>query len=238
MNAQERAKAVSRKVADELKPYFVTHDELHEFKIRHVDASATPIYAPSVITSRGGSWQVRSRATGQVHHLQYSMGRIINVISCLKSGAKPPASCGAELEYVQKALSDASSSNGGTLIPQEWVDFVIPELGAQTVVLKANPNVIPMQHDIINLPGFGSAAAIQWLAEAASSTESSPGTTNIQLQLHTARLLTAASREWMQDATPETDSALQANLVRTMARGVDLAFLAGTGSAATSRPGC
>ena len=96
--------------------------------------------------------------------------------------------------------------------------LVIPELGAATVVLKAGPNIVPMQHDIINMPGFGTAASIQWLAEGSASTESSPGTTNIQLQLQTARLLTAMSREWMQDATPETDSAVQANLVHNGSR--------------------
>ena len=38
------------------------------------------------------------------------------------------------------------------------------------------------------------------------------------------------SKEWLADATPETDAALQANLVRGMARFVDAAYFNGTGS--------
>src|SRR6185437_14604597 len=114
--------------------------------------------------------------------------------------------------------------------PQEWADFVIPELGAQAVVLKAEPNVLPMQHQILNIPGLTNNQTCSWLGEGSAITENSPTTNNTPLTLHTAKSLTALSIEWTRDASPETDAALQANLSRGMARFVDLGYLNGSGS--------
>ena len=45
----------------------------------------------------------------------------------------------------------SSASAGGTPIPQEWTDFVIAELGPKVVFTQAGPNVLPMQHQILNI---------------------------------------------------------------------------------------
>lgn len=172
----------------------------------------------------------------RIKNMEFSLGKIIWANSRKKlTGSYPTeAKYRAEVNYVQKAISEGTSAAGGTLIPQEWTDFILPELGAKAVILKAGPVVLPMQTNVLNVPGLTTPdASCQWLGENSSSTESSPPTRNVQLKLNTARLLAKVSLEFLRDATPETDAALQSNLVRVMARFVDNGYLNGTGAANT-----
>src|SRR6185437_8727909 len=134
------------------------------------------------------NWVVKSNITGEKR-----AGRI-------PSDAK----YAAEVDYVKRAISDGTASAGGSLIPQEWADFVIPELGARTVVLKAGPNVVPMQHQVMNIPGITVNQTVGMVGENAAITESDPTTNNTPLTLHSAKALTGLSLEWLRDATPET----------------------------------
>ena len=187
-------------------------------------------------------WQIRSPFTGQKRDMEYSLGRIVAAKLYHKSnGGMYPLDkqYEHEVEYLkdldkmkmeQRAVSEGTSGAGGTLIPQEWTDFVIPELGAQVVFQKAGPNILPMQHQILNIPGLTNNQTCYWIGENAAITESSPSTNNTPLTLHTAASLSGISIQWLRDATPETDAALQANLVRGMVRFVDSAYFNGTGS--------
>ena len=96
--------------------------------------------------------------------------------------------------------------------------------------MRAGPNVLPMQHQILNIPGLTNNQTCYWIGENGAITESSPSTNNTPLTLHTAASFTGISIQWLRDATPETDAALQANLVRGLARFVDLGYLNGSGS--------
>lgn len=189
--------------------------------------------APAQIT-RDRKWVVRSPFTGQKQEMEFSLGKIFHIMLEMKKGRGYPkeAAYGKEVEFVQKSgVSEGSSTAGGSLIPQEWTDFVIPELGAQAVVLRANPNILPMQHQIMNIPGLTNNGSFSWIGENATiSTDATPTTNNTTLTLRTAAGLVQVSIQWLRDATPETDAALQANLVRGLARFVDLGYLSGTGS--------
>lgn len=186
--------------------------------------------APSIQT-REKKWVVRSAITGQKREMEYSLGKILHVLNARKNGnSVTEEKFSAEVDFVKRAISDGTSSAGGSLIPQEWTDFVIPELGARTVVLRAKPNVLPMQHQILNIPGVSANQTVNWVGENASITETDPTTNNTPLTLHSAKFLTGLSIEWLRDATPETDAALQASLVRSLARFVDNGLLNGTGT--------
>lgn len=176
------------------------------------------------------NWTVRSRVTNKEKEMEYSLGKILWVLNGARAGNLPSdAKYAAEVDFVKRAISDGTSSAGGSLIPQEWTDFVIPELGARTVVLKAGPNVIPMQHQIMNIPGITINQTVAMVGENAAITESDPTTNNTPLTLHAAKSLTGLSLEWLRDATPETDAALQASLARGVARYVDGQMLNGPG---------
>lgn len=175
-------------------------------------------------------WVVRNPRTKEKHEMEYSLGRVLWVLQQRKAGVMPREKVYAhEVEYVERTITEGTAGAGGTLIPQEWTDFVIPELGARVVFMKANPNVLPMQHQILNIPGLTNNASYTWLGENAPISESAPSTNNTPLTLHTLKGLTGVSVEWLRDATPETDAALQANLVRGASRAVDLAMFEGTG---------
>lgn len=186
-------------------------------------------------------WAIRSPFTGQKFGAEYSIGRIVGAKVYQKSYGMYPLEkqYEHEVEYLKeldkmrmetKAVSEGTAGAGGTLIPQEWTDFVIPELGAQVVFQKAGPNVLPMQHQILNIPGLTNNQTCFWIGENSAITESTPSTNNTPLTLHTAASLSGISIQWLRDATPETDAALQANLVRGMVRFVDSAYFNGTGS--------
>ena len=145
-----------------------------------------------------------------------------------------------EIEYLRtdvektlgetKAFASNTTTAGGFLIPEEWQDSVITELAAKAVVLGAGPQIIPCPGKKMHLPAFGADASAQWLGEAGSSTESTPATSEVTLTLNTARILSAFSIEWMNYSSPAIDAAFQANLVRSLKRFVDAAFLTGSGS--------
>lgn len=179
-----------------------------------------------------GRWPVRSSVTGEIHDMETSLGGVLFTYMHLKKTGSLPRDrkFAREIEFVERAISDGSAGNGGTLIPQEWADFVIPELGAKIVFLKAGPNVLPMQHQVMNVPGLTNNATYTWQGENAAITESSPSTNNVSLTLRTLKGLTGISIEWMRDATPETDAALQANLVRGASRAADAGYFNGTGT--------
>ena len=177
--------------------------------------------------------KVRSYLTGNVREMEYSLTRLAYCLTMKKAGEGLPSGDEhkREVEFIKRAISEGTSTSGGSLIPQEWTDFVIPELGAQAVVLKAGPNVLPMQHQILNIPGLTNTGAFSWIGENASiASDATPTTNNTALTLHTAVGFMGVSIQWLRDATPETDAALQANLVRGVARFVDNGYLNGTGS--------
>ncbi|HEX4001535.1 MAG TPA: phage major capsid protein [Candidatus Acidoferrales bacterium] len=177
-----------------------------------------------------GSWRVRNPRTGEVHNMEYSLSRLFWVLSQRKNGIMPKdKACAREVEYLERTITEGTAGAGGTLIPQEWADFVIPELGAKVAFLKGGPNVLPMQHQVMNIPGLTNNASYSWLGENAAISESAPATNNTPLTLHTLKGLTGFSIEWLRDATPETDAAVQANLVRGAMRAVDLGYFYGSG---------
>lgn len=184
---------------------------------------------PTIRTS--SAWKVKSQITGREVEMEYSLGRILHVLRAQKErGAFPTEKLyDHEVEFVKRTITEGSSSAGGTLIPQEWTDFVIPELGAKVVFMKGGPNVLPMQHQVLNIPGLTNNATYSWIGENGSISESAPATNNTPLTLHALKGLTGVSIEWLRDATPETDAALQANLVRGASRAVDAAYFNGTG---------
>lgn len=235
--------AVANKAADALMPFLAEKFVGKEEGKKAIDAAMEGIRkdlmaeilaakeAPKT-TKSTKNWVVRSQFTGQKREMEFSLGKILHVMNERRTGAGMPsdAKYAAEVDFVKKAISDGSSTAGGSLIPQEWVDFVIPELAARTVVMKAGPNVLPMQHQILNIPGITANQTVAWVGENAAITESDPTTNNTPLTLHAAKFLTGLSLEWLRDATPETDAALQASLVRSLARFVDSGLLNGTGT--------
>jgi HK97 family phage major capsid protein len=135
-----------------------------------------------------------------------------------------------EVEYLRKAFASGTTTAGGFLIPEDWENLVIQELGAKAVVLAAGPNMIPCVGKKQHLGGFGADATAQWLGEGTGSTESTPATTDVSLQLQTARLLSSFSVEWLNYSSPAIDAAFQANLVRSLQRFIDAALLSGSGA--------
>ncbi len=135
-----------------------------------------------------------------------------------------------EVEYLQKAFASGTTTAGGFLIPEDWQDQFVTELGAKAQIMRAGPNIIPCFGKKQHLGGFGADATAQWLGENAASAESTPATTDVTLTLSTARLLSAFSVEWANYSSPAADQAFQANLVRSMQRFVDAALLTGSGA--------
>lgn len=140
----------------------------------------------------------------------------------------------AEVDFLGKAVKHAldtgTATSGAELVPDEWRDEIIEELGASAVVLQAGPTIIPMSGDVMHLAGFDADATAEWLGEGAASTEDTPTTREVTLNLSTARLLSHVSIEFIQDALPATDAALRANLTRTLSRFVDDGLLQGSGA--------
>ena len=113
-----------------------------------------------------------------------------------------------EVEYLQKAFASGTTTAGGFLIPEDWSETIISELGAKAVVLQAGPTIVPVPGKKLHLGAFGADATIAWLGENAGMTESTPATAEVALALNTAKLLSAFSIEWLDYSSPLIDAAV------------------------------
>lgn len=136
----------------------------------------------------------------------------------------------AFLQSVHKALDTATSNAGAELVPEEWSSEIIESLKAGSVVLAAGPRIYTFNNKKLHLSSVTGQATYQWLGEGAASTESTPATGEVVLDLSTARGLSYFSLEFMREAGPGRDASVLQELVEGLLDFVDDAYLEGSGS--------
>jgi len=139
--------------------------------------------------------------------------------------------CGPQNELERRALAEGTDSAGGYTVPSITSAKLIDGLRAQAVTLKAGAQLVPLESDSTTIARVLTDPTVEWLAENAVQSDSSPTFGAVIMVPKTLRALVRASRELMDDSV-NINEALQKMFVGSMSQELDRAALVGSGSGA------
>ena len=133
-----------------------------------------------------------------------------------------------------KALSEASGSTGGYLVPvQQDQNRFIELLRAKTAVRAAGATIWPMSSSSAEAPSQTGGATAYWPGENAALTASDQAFGQVPLTAKKLTALTKISAEEFEDSDPAIERIVVADLTRVLALAEDLKYLRGDGTGNT-----
>jgi HK97 family phage major capsid protein len=170
----------------------------------------------------------------QVKGPDYPVGRMLKSLyqgqGNIMLAAQWAAKAYGEGDPVFKSLSTSSLSAGGATVPEDFSAMVIELLRPATVVRASNPIVLPMPRGTMRMPKQTGTATGGYGAEGSDAAASQPATGNIVANFKKLSVLTPISNDWLRYTSPATDQLAQNDIVQSLARTEDLAFLRGDGT--------
>ena len=131
---------------------------------------------------------------------------------------------------VAKALNTTGVSTGGALIPQAFLPDLIDLLRARVVVRKLNPTIVPMPMGNLTIPRLAAGATAGYQGELDDIAVSQETFDDIQLNAKKLTALVPVSNDLIRRAPIGVEAIVRDDLVETLARREDIAFLRGDGS--------
>jgi HK97 family phage major capsid protein len=125
-----------------------------------------------------------------------------------------------------------ASGPGSSLIPvildaEQYVDALRPNI----VVRGLGARVMSDQRGYLNLPRMKTPTAPGWFSENAAIPVADAAFDQVQFRPHHAGVITAWTRDMLQNATPDVEATLRYDMSMQLAREIDYGALAGTGVA-------
>src|SRR5262245_23346717 len=129
-----------------------------------------------------------------------------------------------------KALSEATTSAGGALVPIELSDQVVSLIRARSAVMTLGPTVVPVQKEL-DVASLATGAVAYYVAENAAITPSEEtfGLTALLRPKELAALVPVSNRLLRDASNPSVDSVITNDLAEVMMLKQDYAFIQGTG---------
>jgi HK97 family phage major capsid protein len=134
-------------------------------------------------------------------------------------------------DEVAKALNGSVTGEGGALIPQDFLADLIELLRANTVVRKAGPMEVGMPMGNLTIPRLAGGATASYQNELDDIAVSQERFDDVNLQAHKLTALVPVSNDLIRRAPIGVEEIVRDDLVQTVARREDLAFLRGDGTA-------
>lgn len=131
---------------------------------------------------------------------------------------------------VARALNTAGVATGGALIPQEFSYDLIDLLRANTVVRGLNPRVIPMPLGNMTIPRLAAGATAGYQGELDDMAVTQESFDVLQLNAKKLTTMVSVSNDLIRRAPIGVEELIRDDMVQTMARREDLAFLLADGS--------
>lgn len=141
---------------------------------------------------------------------------------------------GGKTDAERRALSEGSDSAGGFTVPDVLSATLIDLARAQSVVMRAGAQTVPLTSDTNNMAKLLSDPVPAWRAEAGSVAESDPTFGRVQLIPRSLAVQTQISAELMEDSLNLVTD-LPRVLAAAMAVELDRVALLGTGTAPEPR---
>ncbi|MFC0407926.1 phage major capsid protein [Roseomonas elaeocarpi] len=131
---------------------------------------------------------------------------------------------------VAKALNSAGTTTGGALIPQAFSTDLIELLRAATVIRGLDPLVIPMPGGNMTIPRLAAGAQAGYQGELDDMGVSQETFDDLQLNAKKLTSLVPVSNDLIRRSPIGVENLVRDDLVQTIARREDLAFMIGDGS--------
>ncbi|RJQ24631.1 phage major capsid protein [Candidatus Parcubacteria bacterium] len=135
------------------------------------------------------------------------------------------------LGYDSKALSWLNELTGGAIVAPPEMGELIELLRNKEALVNAGARVVPLPpQGRMKFPRQTSASTTYWVGENAPITESLVGTGEVTLQAKKLAVLIKAPNELIRFASPAAEALLRDDMTKSLALGLDLAGLQGTGT--------
>jgi HK97 family phage major capsid protein len=131
---------------------------------------------------------------------------------------------------VAKALNTTGVASGGALIPQYFSSEIIELLRAATIVRACDPMIVDMSGGNLTIPRLAGGATAGYQGELDDISASQETFDDIQLNAKKLTALVPVSNDLIRRAPQNIEMIVRDDMVQTMARREDLAFLLGNGA--------
>lgn len=136
-----------------------------------------------------------------------------------------------QMGYDRKALSWLNETTGGAIVAPPEMGELIELLRNKEALVNAGARVVPLPpQGRLKYPRQTSASTTYWVGENAPITESLIGTGEITLQAKKLAVLIKAPNELIRFASPAAEALLRDDMTKSLALGLDLAGLQGSGT--------
>jgi HK97 family phage major capsid protein len=129
---------------------------------------------------------------------------------------------------VTKALGESTLAGGGAIVPVEFANEIVEELGAQSVVLQFPVRTVPMKGSLI-IPYIDSSATASWVGENSNVTASEPTFGQLQLVDHWLSVQVPVSNSFLRNNSTASDAFIRDHILRVAARKLDSDLIRGLG---------
>ena len=131
---------------------------------------------------------------------------------------------------VAKALNTAGTATGGALIPQQFANEIIELLRARTVVRGLGPQIMPMVGGNLTIPRQAAGAQSGYQGELDDIALTQASFDALQLNAKKLVTMTSVSNDLIRRAPFGIEGIVRDDLLASISRREDLAFLIGDGS--------
>lgn len=133
--------------------------------------------------------------------------------------------------YGSKALSWLNELTGGALVAPPEMGELIELLRNKEALINAGARVVPLPpQGRLKYPRQTAASTTYWVGENSPITESGIGTGEITLQAKKLAVLIKAPNELIRFASPAAEALMRDDMTKSLALGLDLAGLEGSGT--------
>ena len=137
--------------------------------------------------------------------------------------------------YMAKSLNESVFSAGGALVPEEFMNELIPLLRAKTVVRTLGATSIPMNRGSLTMPFQNAGSTANYIGELQNIPPSQPAYGQLTLSAKKLVNLVPISNDLLADSSFSVDALVRDDMVRSMSLREDIAFIRDTGAANTPR---
>ena len=131
---------------------------------------------------------------------------------------------------VAKALNTTGVATGGALIPQAFSNEIIELLRAATVIRDSEPTIIDMPMGNLTIPRMAAGATAGYQGELDDMASSQETFDDLQLNAKKLTALVPVSNDMIRRAPSNIEMIVRDDMVQSLARREDLAFMLGDGS--------
>lgn len=129
-----------------------------------------------------------------------------------------------------KSMSATEPSAGGVLVPQDWMDDIIPILYDNTVIFELGAQKVPMRHGNLSIPKQKTGARAMWSGEARPIQASQPTFGFLRLSAKRLNALVISTEELMMSTDISADLIFGRDMIEQIQRGINHGALLGSGT--------